>query len=143
MIDEDQILSDYGGTGPCFDEVMQAEGGGTIAKRRIVELVSVYHGSRNSQCFEVAGDEIAELSVYTRSFHGCRAKVLKDGDIVKAVDVQGVASQEEAVTDIVPYRIKIMSGLKGPGKYEFLVESKASNGNGKDLDHVLLIGDVN
>jgi len=144
MIDEDQILSDYGGTGPCFDKVMQAEGGGIIAKRRIVELVSVHHGSRNSKCFEMTGDEIAELWVYTRSFHGCRAKVLKDGEILKAADVRGVASRaEEGVANLEPNRTKIMSGLKGPGKYEFLVESKAPNGNGKELEHVLLVGEVN
>lgn len=145
-VEKDQVIADYGGAGPSFDEVMQAEGNGTNttpAKRREVKLLSVLPNSKEDTVFELSADETAELDVFTRSIFGCHIKVLKDDDVVKEMDVQREATPEEVddvdLSDIEPYRAKIISGLKDTGEYKVVVETKPpAKANG----HFLLIGEV-
>ena len=146
-VEKDQILSDFGGTGPSFDEVLQEEQGLSM-KRRMVELLSMAPKGKKKFEFELSDGETARFEAYTRSTSGGKITVFKCDEVVEEMEVKRENMCKENLsngngpntTNSGPYRNKLASVLEGPASYKVIVETKLSEG--KEQDHFLLVGDV-
>uniref|UniRef100_A0A7S4ILK2 CRAL-TRIO domain-containing protein n=1 Tax=Odontella aurita TaxID=265563 RepID=A0A7S4ILK2_9STRA len=138
-VEESELLSDYGGSGPSFDEVMQSQGKGGIAgtRRRLVELINVYGSKDREVKFELKEDELMiALQVYTRSASGADVSLFRADELVKKSEVKKPAKNVTDSTDA--YSADIASDVRGPGDFRLVLRSKGSGK--KDLDHFLLVG---
>ena len=146
-VEKDQILSDFGGIGPSFDEILQEEQGLSM-KRRMVELMSVAPKGKKKFEFELSDGETARFEAYTRSISGGNITIYKFDEVVEEMEVKRENMCKENLSngnaintaDPEPYRSKLESVLKGPASYKVIVETKLSEG--KEQDHFLLVGDV-
>ena len=146
-VQKDQILSDFGGTGPSFDEVLQEEQGLSM-KRRMVELLSMAPKGKKKFEFELSDGETARFEAYTRSTSGGKITVFKCDEVVEEMEVKRENMCKENLpnrngpntTNSGPYRCKLASVLEGPASYKVIVETQLSEG--KEQDHFLLVGDV-
>ena len=79
-IDSEKLLSDYGGTGPSFDDVLKERQKQYAHKegisRYIVELLSM-NGREQDFSFEIAheDEQVDSIVVYSRSDNGCEMSV--------------------------------------------------------------------
>jgi hypothetical protein len=144
-VDKDQILSDFGGTGPSFDEVLQEEQGLSM-KRRIVRLLSMAPKGKKNFEFELSDGETAQFDAYTRCPAGGHITIFKGDEMVKELEVKQENKTTSAngngvdVSSPEPFRNRVISDLEGPASFKVVVETKMSEG--KEQDHFLLVGDV-
>lgn len=147
-VEEDQVLVDFGGTGPSFDEVLQEEQGLSM-KRRVVELLSMAPKGKKKFEFELSDGETARFEAYTRSTSGGNITVFKCDEVVEEMEMKRENMCKEnlsngngtnTTTYSEPYRSKLTRVLEGPASYKVIVETKLSEG--KEQDHFLLVGDV-
>ena len=145
-VDKDQILSDFDGTGPSFDEVLREEEQGLSMKRRIVELLSMAPKGKKNFEFELSDGETAQFDAYTRCPAGGHITIFKGDEMVKELEVKQenktthANGNEVDVRSPEPFRNKVVSDLKGPASFKVVVKTKMSEG--KEQDHFLLVGDV-
>jgi hypothetical protein len=82
FVDSDELLSDYGGTGPSFQEVLkerQAEAGS--CSRWIVECVTTTSHRDSHFSFELSPQEsVSSIMVYSKGNHGAQVTVMHQND---------------------------------------------------------------
>lgn len=126
LVDKKELLSDYGGNGPLFDELANKYGSESGATRQTAELMTMNGETRTvAKLFK---NEKASVSVYTRS-EG-EVSLLRSKDVIKTVQVQrpdGDAS--------LPFCTEIASDESGPGKLDVTVKATSS-------DHILVYVEV-
>lgn len=143
-VEKDQILEDYGGSGPTFNEVVEEEMEG--ANRLVVKLCSISHGGEAEVSIELGEGEKVDLEVYTRSVLGADIHIREGGVTRKDVELlPTVPGQNDAVE---PKCTNIASDIEGPGTFTVGVHSKEAERNGLNphdchQDHFLLVGNIN
>ena len=84
LIDKNELLSDYDGTGPSFDELAQECGSESGATRQAAKLMTMNGTSQT--VVSLSKDEKASVSVYTKS-EG-KVTLLRDANVIKTVEVK-------------------------------------------------------
>jgi len=140
LIDDDQLLSDYGGSASSFDEVMQSlsneDDTNDGCKRQIVEIISK---SRKSVDIKLDVGEKCELTVYTRSTSGAIFTIQReDNALVSTSDVKNPTPSSKDDKDPKPYNVVISRVLEGRNTYNIKAKSLTSNA----LDNFLVVGKV-
>lgn len=135
-VDESQLLADYGGSGPTFDEViqMQGKGGGT----KLAKLLSIPKRSQREVQFELTKDESVNIQVYTQSTSGAHVSLYRANELVKESEVKKATDQRTASTSAYCTEIDCIGG---PGKFRMVVKSNEKES--KQPDHFLAVGLIN
>lgn len=131
-VDKSELLSDYGGTGPSFEDV-QNESAAAECKRQIVKLISISNRSftKDALEFSLGAGETVDLTIYTRSELGAKFDLIMDGNSIGSADVNNPNAAPG------PYAIKIFEGVKGPGKVTLTPTARAG------IDHFIVAGAIN
>ncbi|CAB9515772.1 Phosphatidylinositol/phosphatidylcholine transfer protein [Seminavis robusta] len=136
-IDKSELLSDYGGTGDSFEDVMNKQNVGSAAKRQVVKLFSITQRTNNaSMAFSLTTEETATFTVYTRSAVGAGFELWKGGQKVADASVDGSKLRGSEGTP-VPIQGILFTDVQGPG--EFSIKSKGKSGQ---TDHFVVAGEV-
>lgn len=109
IIDDDQIPSDYGGTGESTIVTMEKMGEGKKINTQVL-----YVKTSDSAKVEIGEGEEAEIGVYTRSTEGAEFHILDEGkkDLVPVVKVKhGSSDADSAPTKI---DLTVTGKIQGP-----------------------------
>lgn len=136
LISKEELLSNYGGKAPSFDETAQEKQlGSNSCARQVVELMSIkpqYQANWNGG-FELTADEQATVRVFTRSSAGANISILKGNkETVKTFEVRNPAEGSK------PYSVEVASNMKGPGTFSIVATSMSSS----TTDHFLVFVQV-
>lgn len=133
-VKKEELLSDYGGSGPSFNEVMQNQGKDSKTfRRKLDELVAIPQRSKREVKFELADNETVALQLYTRSVSGANVALFCGNKLMKELEVKKNVSTGA-------YSADIASGVSGPGSFRLVIKLK---GGDSTPDHFLLIGLIN
>lgn len=115
MIDQKELLADYGGGGPSYDQLAHDAMGENKSgsTRQAAELLSP---NKVKDVATLVANEQATVRVYTRSTSGATVTLTKDGSEVATVQLKSTGDDSSYCTDIV-------SNEKGPGKLQVKIHS--------------------
>jgi len=120
LIDESELLSDYGGKGPSLDELAHEAENKSGSSRQNAELLTP--SGKAVTVAELKSIEKATVRVYTRSYSGAKITLLKNGNVIKEVELKSDSDESPG-----PYCTDIVSDESGPGKLEVNAESPTSS----------------
>lgn len=115
LIDEQELLADYGGQGPSYSQLAQEAKGENKSgsARQISELLTP--SGQAKQVGTLSANEKANVRVYTRSTSEAKVTLLKDGSILKEVELTAPPDEGSShCTDIA-------HDESGPGKLEMKI----------------------
>jgi len=117
-IPESELVKEYGGEGLSLNDVLQQtrEPG---SKRQVVERFCLHTKEATTCSFELATNEIATISVHTKSREGADFTVSKAKQEVAKCTVK----PEDDNNQHQPYKKEIASELKGPGNFSVSAKS--------------------
>lgn len=121
QINENELLSDYGGKGPSFDEVLQQQRKDGTSRQIVEQFFIAPHGDEECE-FVLSSAEKATVVVFTRSEEGVHFSVLKSQETITKTQVK--SNEEE--NEHPPYSREIASGIKGPGSVRVVVKSSSA-----------------
>jgi hypothetical protein len=127
LIDDSQIPSDYGGTGPSL---AQAASGVSAAKpqdsSKVVVLNKVMHLRGNNQekskNFDLKEGQTMTVTMYTRCKNGANAAIIREGSDSPILEKDVVGEEEDK-----PYST-VLGDVKGPGNFEVRLKSISGPG---------------
>ena len=131
MIDNSQIPSDYGGTGPSLAQAAAGiSAGSTDASNpqnssKVVVLNKVLHlKSHQEKCkeFVLEQGQTMTLKVYSRCHSGVTAKIVREGSESPVIEKEVVGEEEGK-----PY-IVVLGDVSGPGNFEVRLKSISDPG---------------
>lgn len=130
-IDKSELLSDYGGDGDSFEEVLNKQTEGGCAKRQVVKRIAISQWTKDKVHFELDWNEGARFKAYTRSTSDAEFELFKDGTntLLKA-EVKGSPNQK-------PFSVDLFANVKGPGSFTIKASGKSSS-----TEYFVVAGDV-
>ena len=131
LVDKNDLLSDYGGTGPSFDELAQKCGNESGASRQTSELMNL--NGKLQTIVELTKNEKVSVSVYTSS-EG-EVSLLQDKKVIKTVEV----TRPEGDSSSSPFCTKIIAEEAGPGKLSVTAKSGPTSNS---ADYILVYAEV-
>lgn len=127
-IAKEELLSDYGGSGPPCREVLQGLPSGKGALRHIVQRFFMDPRGKAQCDFDLTSSEKATVIVYTRSVKGAQFALSKSQETVQEKDVKQDNDKERAETETYqPYSTVVASEVTGPGHVVISAVSKNSS----------------
>ena len=126
---KDELLSNFGGSGPSFDDVLQrfASEEGTGCTRQIVQRFFLQHSGIMQYEFDLTSTEKASVIVFTRSEKGALFTLSNFKETIRKVDIKRDDNNDILETETnKPYSAIITHDAKGPGHFEV---SALSNNN--------------
>lgn len=128
LIDNSQIPSDYGGSGPALAKA--ASGVSKVDSRTRTKVVDFSHliqlskkNPENECIFEIEAEKQLTITVYSRCKTGCKATVSRVGDSKKFFELDVVGDVDEE-----PYH-RTIGAVKEPGSYRVKLKSLSTHGN--------------
>lgn len=112
LVEKSDLLKDYGGSGPSFDELAAKKGSASGATRQTAQLMTMNGAS--TTVVELKKHEKATVSVYTRSEGG--VSLSKRGSADKTVQLIRPADLKSDVSEDPPFCTEIAANEMGPGK---------------------------
>jgi len=137
-VDKSELLSDYGGNGKSFDQVMVGSTPGG-AMRQVTKLFAINSYSKESFDFTLADGETLGVTVFTRSPFGADFEISKNGTNTGKFAVKPPQS-EDANNLPSPYSVTIFSNVEGPGKFRITPQAKSGM---RVTDYFVVSGQVN
>jgi len=139
LIDNSQIPSDYGGTGPSLAQAAAgvsaaaAAAGSTTGSApkpqdssKVVALNKVLHlknHQEKSKDFELKEGQTMAVTIYTRCKNGATATIIREGSDSPMIEKDVVGEEEEDT----PYSM-VLGEVRGPGKFEVRLKSISGPG---------------
>ncbi len=127
IIDSKELLADYGGDGPSFEQLAHDAENKTASIRQVAELISP--GGKAVPLVELSSTEMATVKVYTRSTSGPKITLLKDKTTLKVVELKATGEGSSA-----SYCTEIVMDESGPANLK--VEAKSPISTDLFLVHV-------
>jgi hypothetical protein len=134
LIDESQISSDCGGTGPTLAEAASSEAGSKrVVLNKLMRLTK--KSPEYSYNFELLDDKQITLTIYTRCKEGATAclycSTTTGATETRVTEIDIVGEQDD-----VPYS-RTIGGIVGPGNFTVRLKGKSQQGV------FLLMGTIN
>lgn len=122
LIDNSQIPSDYGGTGPSLVQAASASSTGPStlpqSSSNVVVLNKTVHVKQEKRKqFEVKEGETMSLTIYSRCKNGVKAAIFREGSDSPLFEKDVVGKEEDK-----PYSVGL-GDVKGPGNFEVRLKS--------------------
>lgn len=136
LIDESQISSDCGGTGPTLAEAASSEAGSKrVVLNKLMRLTK--KSPEYSYNFELLDDKQITLTIYTRCKEGATA-CLYCSTTTRATETETRVTEIDIVgeQDDVPYS-RTIGGIVGPGNFTVRLKGNSQHGV------FLLLGTIN
>lgn len=127
LVDKSELLSDYDGQGPSYDQLAHETENKSGSARQVSKLIR--RSGKQVDVTQLTPSEKATIRVYSRSTAGAKITLLKDGDAVENVEPNSMDADSSE-----PYCTGLVSDLIGPGKLQ--VMAKSSNSSDCFLVHV-------
>jgi len=141
LVHDDQLLSDYGGTGPSFDEVSLSRNEDEMVIREEMELIRIK--SSSVKRIVLNHEERLDLITYKKAAVGADILVSreeKSQNIIAIAEVQS-ASLSESLQETKSHAKHIVArNIKGPGIIHIKVQPIERNTSSHD--YLLLVGNV-
>jgi CRAL/TRIO domain/CRAL/TRIO, N-terminal domain len=120
FVDSKELLSDYGGTGPSFEDVLkerQAEAGSCA--RWIVECLATAVRNSHYFTFDLSDNEsVASVQVFSKGDHGAEVTITKNSDGTVVVPSTPIKRKDDNVQGS-HYSVSLDSSqLQGPGSFQ-------------------------
>lgn len=134
LVEKSELLADYGGAGPSFDEIATRKGNQSGATRQTAQLMTMNGAS--AIVVELTKNERATVSVYTRSKG--EVSLRKAGSHVKTTTLKPPDSRG-ATEEPKPFCTEIVANEPGPGK---LSVSATPGGGSASTDYFVVYVEV-
>ncbi len=121
-IHKQELLSDYGGKGPSFEQALKRQMDNGACRQMVERFFLVGNHGSYAYDFDLGGGEKATIVVYTKSVSGATFTVSKGNDTVAEVDVQPTVEGN----DVEPYSVDIASQVLGPGTFSVAAKSNSA-----------------
>jgi hypothetical protein len=132
LIDNSQIPSDYGGTGPSLAQAASEVSAGASKPQdssKVVVLNKVIHlrgsNQEKNKKIDLKEGQTMTVTIYTRSKKGAKAAITREGSDSPILEKDVVGKEEDR-----PYST-VLGDVKGPGNFE--VQLKSISGSGTFL----------
>lgn len=134
LIDNSQIPTDYGGTGPTLAQAaagVRAAATGSTGdskpqdSRQVVALNKVMHlknHQEKSKDFELKEGQTMAVTIYTRCKNGATAAIIREGSESPMIQTDVVGEEEDT-----PYSV-VIGEVKGPGNFALRLKSISGPG---------------
>ena len=135
LINEDQLLSDYGGKSGSFQQLLQDMNtkGTKGMKRNIIKMISKTEKNINFTIKE--GEECQRITVYSRSLYGAIFVVKCGGELKVTLTVKSPKIEEP----IEPYKVLLSSSPLTSGKVSIQACPKRGS---TTLENFLVVADI-
>ncbi|KAK1745950.1 CRAL/TRIO domain-containing protein [Skeletonema marinoi] len=132
LIDNSQIPSDYGGTGPSLAQAASGVVSATPRsasnpqdRNKVVVLNKVMHlknRQEKSKDFTLEECQTMTVTIYTRCKNGAKASIIREGSESPMIEKDVVGEEEDK-----PYSM-VLGEVKGPGNFEVRLKSISGPG---------------
>mmetsp|Transcript_8198 Transcript_8198/g.8991 ORF Transcript_8198/g.8991 Transcript_8198/m.8991 type:complete len:477 (+) Transcript_8198:57-1487(+) len=137
LVDDDQLPSDYGGSGPSLAESILKKCNDSTVSRRVTKVMSFK--SNDSTSIKLEEGETMDLFVYTKSSAGVDFSVVNaenKSEILAKKNIVANKSNDETSIN------KVASGLMGPNKFK--VYGNVANGRlFSSTQNFLVVANIN